>query len=148
MAMELTLKGLRRLGGINAEFDYKLANAYASRIRQFVKQMESHLTRHGAPLYTPFTDVTSQLEIDFSNDIQKQLDAFIAQKPTYSPSTKNACKWYLKELWAMDSGMLPQQNSIYEPLIQVLELGGDFYEHHGAICIRDVATLPYIRNQT
>ena len=39
--------------------------------------------------------------------------------------------------------MKPVGRSVYEPLVQMLELGGDFYEHHGALCIRDAATLPY-----
>jgi hypothetical protein len=35
--------------------------------------------------------------------------------------------------------------SYYESIVQLLENGGDFYEHHGAFCIRDAAALQFAR---
>ncbi len=129
--------GISRLESISAEFDYDKARQYVLLTREFLRGVKE-LARN-----TPLFDVSSELKIDLPEEAKERLEAFLAAKTDYTPTTQMICRWYLLELHAMDLGMKPAGRSVYEPLVQMLELGGDFYEHHGALCIRDAAMLPY-----
>jgi len=129
--------GIARLEEITSEFDYDKTQQYVRFAKDFLRGIRE-LARD-----TPIFDVSCELELNLPEDAKERLDAFLAAKPDYAPTTKKICRWYLLELHAMDLGIKPAGRSIYEPLVQLLELGGDFYEHHGELCIRDAAMLPF-----
>lgn len=128
--------GIARLETISAEFDYGKARDYVLLAKEFCRAIKEIAGN------ARMDDLSKEFEIDMPANIKMRLEAFLATKPAYAPTTKDVCRWYLLELHAMDLGLKSSGLSLYEPLIQLLELGGDFYEHHGALCIRDVAMLP------
>ena len=129
--------GISRLESVSAEFDYDKAQQYVLLAKEYLRGVRE-LARD-----TPMFDVSSELEINLPEEAEERLAAFLDAKTDYAPTTKKICRWYLLELHSMDLGIKPAGRSIYEPLVQMLELGGDFYEHHGALCIRDAAMLPF-----
>lgn len=129
--------GISRLEAISAEFDYDKAQQYVLLAKKFFRGVREFVRD------TPMFEVTRELRIDLPEEVRERLDTVLAAKPDYAPTTQKVCLWYLLELHSMDLGMKPASRSVYEPLLQMLELGGDFYEHHGALCIRDVAMLPF-----
>jgi hypothetical protein len=52
--------------------------------------------------------------------------------------------WYLREAYAAELGTIERSESLYEPLIQVLEKGGHFYEENGALWLDCAAMIPFI----
>jgi len=131
--------GIARLEAISADFDYDMAPQYVIWVKKYLQEVQ------GLTSDTPIFNVGRGCEVDLPVEVKERLEAFLSKKIDYAPTTRNICSWYLIELYAMDLGLKLQSTSIYEPLIQTLEAGGDFYEHNGALCIRDAAMLPFMR---
>ncbi|WP_437201048.1 hypothetical protein [Planctomicrobium sp. SH664] len=134
-------EGLARLEKISADFDDSQSEKYAALVRRFINGMEIYLTSRGLPLTTPFNSIPASHGVDLPEDISGRLNAFLDGKKEYPPTVKKVCRWYLLELLAIELNLAQGDSSVYEPLIELLELGGDFYQHHGWICIRDAATV-------
>jgi len=137
MRVHALTDGVSRFESISAEFDYDKAEQYVVLAKEFLRAVREQVRD------TPMFDASGDLEIEMPEEFERRLKAFLAAKPNYPPTTRKVCQWYLLELHAMDLGMKPVGRSVYEPLVQMLELGGDFYEHHGALCIRDAAMVPF-----
>ena len=133
------LDGLARLEAISAEFDYDKSLQYVFLVKEYLKEVSEF------DCDTPIFDVCEALDVELPQDAGDRLEVFFNRKSSYSPTVKNICQWHLLEIHAMDLGLIANSPSIYESLIQMLELGGDFYEHHGALCIRDAAMLPFAK---
>ena len=139
MAKHNLADGMKRLEAISAEFDYDKAQQYVMLAKSFlqgVQQMSQD---------TPLFDVSGANDLALPQDIDERLDAFLDKNTEYAPTVRKVCALYLRELRAMDLSLKHEVPSIYEPLIRMLELGGDFYEHHGALCIRDAAMLRFTK---
>ncbi len=137
MASHNLADGIARLEAISAAFDYDKAQQYVVLAKSFLmgaQQMSQD---------TPLFDVCDGLDLALPQDIDGRLDAFFDKKPEYAPTVRKVCVWYLRDIHAKDLRLTHEVPSIYEPLIQMLEMGGDFYEHHGALCIRDAAMLRF-----
>lgn len=130
--------GISRLESVSAEFDYDKAQQYVVLAKEYLRGVRELACDN------LMSNVSSKLEIHLPEEAEQRLDSFLAVKNDYAPTTKMICRWYLLELHSMDLGIKPAGRSVYEPLVRMLELGGDFYEHHGALCIRDAAMLPYV----
>ncbi|WP_298864345.1 hypothetical protein [uncultured Gimesia sp.] len=137
MSKHTLADGVARLEAISAEFDYDKAQQYVLLAKEFLRVVREFSSGKA------ISDVCGELGVDLPQQDSERLAAFLGSKPNYAPTTQKICRWYLLELHAMDLKMKPEGQSIYESLIQMLELGGDFYEHHGALCIRDAAMLPF-----
>ena len=133
-------KGMSRLESIVSTFDYDRVPQYIQLAKEFVRAMRE--LSNG----TPFCNVCSGLTVDLPQGVQQRLEAFNRRNPDYAPSIQHVCHWYLLELRAMDLGLMQERRSVYEPILQMLEIGGDCYEHHGAICIRDAAMIPLVKS--
>lgn len=133
-------KGVSRLESISREFNYDRVPQYVQLAKTFIRAMRELSNE------TPFRNVCSGLIVELPQTVQERLEAFIRRNPDLAPSMQHLCHWYLLELHAMDLGILSEHQSAYEPILQMLEMGGDCYEHHGAICIRDAALIPFIRS--
>lgn len=128
--------GIIRLERISREFDYDSVRGYVLLIKEFIRGVRD--VARGKAIF----DVSADFGIALPQEYNDRLDAVFRSKQGYVQATADVCQWYLLELHAMDLKKKAGGQSIYEPLIQMLELGGDFYEHHGDLCIRDAATLP------
>lgn len=134
---KLLQDGLERLEAISSCFDYKRIDQYMRMVKDFRISMKK---KDGHETY-PLRDVCERLTIDLPIDVKERLTELFRSKPDYSPTVRSVCEWYLREIDSMERGLAPVATSSYEPLIQMLESGGDFYEHHGGLCIRDAATV-------
>ncbi|HAH47088.1 hypothetical protein [Gimesia sp.] len=137
--MNALARGISRLEAISAEFNYDLARQYAICVKEYLRVIRR--ITHDTPIF----NVSGNFEIELATDVKERLEAFLSNKKDYAPTTKHICYWYLLELHSMDLGLKPNEVSVYEPLIQILEAGGDFYEHNGAICLRDAVMIPFMR---
>ena len=126
---------MRRLEQISESFNYELTPRYVQLAKEFLRNIQS-VVKHN-----PFFDICEDCQITLPQNYEDRLCNLFGKKYEYSPSTRNVCKWFLKELLAMDMGLRPAKESTYEPLIKMLEMGGRFYEHHGDLCIEDAATI-------
>ncbi|MBN2292248.1 MAG: hypothetical protein JXM70_07480 [Pirellulales bacterium] len=140
--MESIETRLARLESINTSFDYDKAEQYVMLLKAFIRKAEEYVYERGISEASPLFDITKRIEINMPESVALRVERFLEKKCDYPPSTKNVCRWFLKELFAVNSS---SKDSHYEELIQLLENGGDFYEHHGTICIRDVAMLRYLK---
>jgi hypothetical protein len=127
--------GITRLEAISAAFDYSRKEQYVGLAKQFIRGMREFESG------TPFFNVCGGLGVVLPQAASDRLEAILRARPHYAPTTQRICHWYLLELHAMDLNLKPAGSSVYEPLIQMLELGGDFYEHHGDLCLRDAAMV-------
>lgn len=134
-------RAMARLESISAVFDYSCDKEYVACAASYIRNSNWKAVN----AESPFFDVTLRTPTSLPSDISARLDAFLAQKPDYPPTTRKACLWFLRHQHAIDGGSIPLGPSPYEPLITLLELGGDFYEHNGAVCIRDAAMIPFVR---
>jgi hypothetical protein len=128
---------LERLEAISSSFDYNRIEQYMRMVKDFRISMKKENDHETYPL----RDVCERLALDLPIDVKERLMELFRSKPDYSPTVRSVCEWYLREIAAMERGFVPVAASSYEPLIQMLESGGDFYEHHGGLCIRDAATV-------
>ena len=133
--------GMDRLEAIVSTFDDTKTMRYAQLVREFLRGVRDR------ECYDAFFEVTRGLGIELPYEARERLAGFIAGKRDYGWTTRNVCQWFLLEQHAMDLGMIPDGRSIYEPLIQLLELGGDFYECHGDLYIRDLGVIDVNRKR-
>ena len=133
--------GVARLEAIVSPYDEGKTIQYVHLVENFlggVSDRECH---------DAFFEVTRGLGIVLPYEAMERLATFLAGKPDYGWTTRSVCQWFLLEQHAMDLGMIPDGRSIYEPLIQLLELGGDFYELHGDLYIRDAGVIDVNRKR-
>jgi hypothetical protein len=134
---------IARLEAINAPFDYDKARLYVSLFRAFLADAATYVETRGLEKIDPLFDVAQGLDGALPEPVAQRLQVFLGKRREYGVTTQKVCLWYLRE------SLLPERGnaSHYEPLIQLLENGGDFYEHHGNICIRDAATMMITRTR-
>lgn len=146
MAFECAMSGVNALKAIVVPFDYEKARFYMQCVREFLRESEEFCLTHGRPLTTPFFDVTENDRVEIPPQIDSELENWLAAKGQYPPITKRVCRWYIKALVKADIGASLKRTTLYDALITLLQEGGDFYVHHGAVCIRDAGMIPFLRN--
>jgi hypothetical protein len=133
-------QALRALESLSDEFDYDKTPQYVTRVKDFLASARRYRDANGLPTDSPFLRISSLGELP--SDLVDRLTS-IANTRKWSPACANACQRFLTYLCFQDE--IPEASraitNIYEPLYQLLLEGGDFYEHHGDICIRDAATV-------
>lgn len=142
--MKAMNEAIHRIESFRPDFDYDEARAYAALVRKFYAGMQTHLTEAGKPLETPLVDSVSDKSVLLPAAIKDRLESVMSEHIDYGPTVRNVCLWYLREALAIQLGNIDRQESLYEPLIEVLEKGGHFYEHHGALVLSDAATIPFV----
>ena len=125
-------------------FNYDDARVYAAFIRQFYTKMKSYLEEVGRPLDTPLVDSVKDATVLLPGHLEQRLDAAVSACADYGATVRNVCYWYLREALANELGIIDRAESVYEPLLNILEMGGHFYEHHGALVLSDAATIPFV----
>lgn len=137
-------EAIERLEGLKSNFRYEDAPRYAELVREFYSAMKKELTVRGRPLYTPLTDITWNAELELPPEVEHRLALLLCNCNDYGRTVGNVCRWYLREVCARELGLIQREFSLYEPLIRILEMGGHFYEHHGALGLSDAAMIPFI----
>lgn len=133
-------EGMSRLEAISVEFDdeYEKVSTYIEFAKEYKRGVK------GIAVGSNLFDICADLQVDLPADIEERLTNFIRMKyDVYPPATQNVCRWYIRELYAKDLGLRPEGQSIYEPMIQMIELGGDFYGHHEDLCIGPAMLIDY-----
>lgn len=135
MTLSNAYEEMTRLESFRQPFDERYCQQYLGLIRQFIAGMRS-LTFPGVTF--PFWDVASEKEVTIPPDLLERLDAWCKRRQL-SPTLRKICIWHLKQV-VLELNAEPVA-TVYQPLMDLLEIGGDFYVHHGDICIRDAATI-------
>ncbi len=135
MTIRNAYEEMARLESFRQPFDEKCCHQYLGLIRQYMAGMRS-LVEFGVTF--PFWDVASVREVTIPPDLFKRAEVWCREREL-SPTLRKICIWHLKQV-ALDLNAEPVA-TVYQPLIDLLEIGGDFYVLHGDICIRDVATI-------
>jgi hypothetical protein len=122
-------------------FDYGKARHYVALVKEFVSRARRYLESRRMPLHSPFIGLMSERS-DLPQDILDKLDA-VSSYRKWPPVCLKTCQTYLTHLFRSHQGSDADEGliAVYEPLFQLLMEGGDFYQHHGDICVGDVATV-------
>lgn len=142
--MKTTNDAIHRIENFRPNFDYEEARAYAALVRQFYAGMQTYLTEAGKPLETPLVDSVPDKGVLVPSAIKDRLESVMSEHIDYGQTVRDVCFWYLREAVAVELGNVERRKSLYEPLIEVLDKGGHFYEHHGALVLSDAATIPFV----
>ena len=142
--MKTLQQATERLEKVRSDFNYNDARTYANLVREFYSNMKTHLMSQGAPIETPLIDVSVDRELELPEEAEERLAQLLSGCKDYGITICKVCHWYLREAYAYELGLIERNDSLYEPLIQILEMGGHFYEHHGALVLSDAATIPFI----
>ena len=141
-------RAMQSIESLRVAFNEGKALIYISLVKDFLSRAERYCESRGLPLATPFVDPTERLQAALPEPLERRLRDWAAGASDLSPDVKQACRNYLRYL-AYREDIPPAQMEgadIYSPLIQLLREGGDFYLHHGAICVRDLAMIPLARH--
>ncbi|MBN2291492.1 MAG: hypothetical protein JXM70_03645 [Pirellulales bacterium] len=142
--METLQQAIERLEKVQPDFNYDDARTYANLIREFYSNMKAHLLSKGAPIETPLIDSIVDQKLQLPVAIEERLSRLLSEYKYYGITISKVCHWYLREAYANELGLIERTDSLYEPIIRILEMGGHFYEHHGALVLSDAATIPFI----
>lgn len=136
---------LQRLQGFNKTFDDDRLLEYVALAKAFLKKSRHYCKTRNLELTTPFIDPTARIVDGPPFELEDSFRVWAADAHHLSPTAKTACEYFVR--FAAFKEHLPehQQNEadLYSPLIALLELGGEFYDHHGSICIGDLAAIAY-----
>ena len=135
---------IQRIERFLPNFNYEDARVYAAFVRQFYSKMKLHLGEVGLPLETPLVDSVNDATALVPGHMEQRLDAAMSACADYGATVRDVCYWYLREALANERGIIDRAESVYEPLLALLEMGGHFYEHHGALVLSDAATIPFV----
>lgn len=136
-------EAVRRIERVQPNFDYDGVPEYAALIREFYSSMKLHLSARGMPLETPLIDSVRDEECTLPEDVHVRFSRHLAQYNDYGITIHNICEWYLREVFVSHSRLVQHERSLYDPLISILEKGGYFHEHNGALVLSDAATIPF-----
>ena len=131
--------GIRRLDAMSAKYDHEKFEDYARLVIKYLRAAKQRGLKH------PFMNVCADYDIYLPEDAYESLETFLIKRGCLSRPPRRVCRWYLLELYAMDLGLIPEEPSFYEPLIQAIELGGDFHLHHGDLCFQEAGSIPLTR---
>ncbi|MEN1680125.1 MAG: hypothetical protein AAGJ46_11065 [Planctomycetota bacterium] len=137
-------EAIHRIESFRPNFDYDEASTYAALVRRFYAGMKTHLTEAGKPLETPLVDSVSNQDVLLPAAVMERLESAVSAHVDYGRTVRNVCLWHLREALAVELGSTERHESLYQPLIQVLDKGGHFYEHHGALALGDAAMIPFV----
>jgi hypothetical protein len=137
-------QSLERLEGIQSDFNYDAARTYAKLVRDFYSAMKLYLMTQGMPTETPLIDSIQNETLQLPQNVEERLARLLSKHDDYGVTVRNVCRWYLREVCANERGLIQHGPSLYEPLIHILEMGGHFYEHDGALVLSDAATIPFV----
>lgn len=137
-------EAIHRIEHFRPNFEYDEAREYVRLVKKFFAGMQKHLTESGLPLESPFVDSVSDGSVRLPAAINERLESVMSEYNEYGTTIRNVCRWYLREALAVERGTIERNESLYEPLMEVLEKGGHFYEHHGALALSDAAMIPFI----
>ena len=142
-------KAIEDLVSIEAPFDEAKYAGYYGLLKRYLDQASDYKRSIGQPTGTPFVDVTRDL---FQGDIpepeRSEFEDWLdeqTRRRRWSPTVGKVCRWYLKCKLAYGT-LGPDQQAIlglYDPLIEILKLGGDFHDHHGAAGVGDRGMIWY-----
>lgn len=135
---------IKRIEQFKPNFNYDNAHAYAILVRRFYSTMKSHLEANGLPLETPLVDSIPNERVILPQWVADRLDAAMSKYEDYGITVQNVCRWYIREAYAQQLGLIEPRESLYESLLKVFEMGGYFYEHHGSLVLNDAATIPFV----
>lgn len=141
--MDNLVKAIERIERFKSDFNYDYVHIYARLVREFYATMKSNLEANGLPLQTPLFDSIPPEKVHLPQGVIDRLDAAMSKYEDYGTTVKNICHWYLRETYAQQLELIEFRESLYEPLLKVLEMGGHFYEHHGSLVLDDAATVPF-----
>lgn len=138
--------GMLRLESLSSDFDYSRAREYAAFVKDYLRRVEAYLSSQELSLSNPIVDTTANVDSDMPEVLTERFDAWASQQRWLSPMAREACRYYVKYLCLNDQ-LTDEERAvadIYEPLIELLSEGGDFYVEHGSICLRDAASIPFV----
>jgi hypothetical protein len=148
MSLSDAERAMQSIEGLGARFDEAKALNYVALVKEFLSRARRYCESQGLPLATPFIDPTEGLRSTLPEPLERRLRDWAEGTSDLSPAVKQACRNHIRYL-AYREDLPPAKREgadIYSPLIDLLSEGGDFYLHHGAICVRDLAMIPLARH--
>jgi hypothetical protein len=140
MSYEAASSAIQGLQDASTSFDYEKASRYLTFVKEFLRRAQKYCETTGIPLVSPFIETTPNCNLppELSDKV-----LLIAHERQWSRTCIFACQMHIRFLLNREQIPESEQNNVdvYEPLFELLLEGGDFYEHHRDICIRDAATV-------
>lgn len=131
---------LQRLESADDPFDYEKSVHYVQLVKDFVGLSRAYCEQHGLAFTTPF-HALPEIPGELPEATRARIADIARRRRWDARCAKVLCEYLLivgqEELQAA----LRSLRDVYAPLIELFFEGGDFYPHHGDICIRDAATV-------